>query len=210
MKVQLVMNPDEGGAVKERVHRAAGATSGEKSGATSGATSGQTAGETSRKTAAGTSGETMAEITAGILARRAHEPGALLPILHELQDRLGWVPPQVVPQIAEALNQTRAEVHGVVTYYHHFRSSAPGRHVVQICRAEACQARGADALLAQAETLLGCKSHHTRADGAVTLDPVFCLGLCALSPAVMVNAKLYGQVTPQRLQQIAAALELTA
>jgi len=157
-----------------------------------------------------TPGETTSEVTAEILARRAHELGALLPILHELQDRLGWVPPQAVPQIAEALNLSRAEVHGVVTYYHHFRSSAPGRHVVQVCRAEACQARGADALLAQAESLLGCKSHHTRADGAVTLDPVFCLGLCALSPAVMVDAKLYGRVTPQRLQQIAAALELVA
>lgn len=157
-----------------------------------------------------TPGETTSEVAAEILARRAHEPGALLPILHELQDRLGWVPPQAVPQIAEALNLSRAEVHGVVTYYHHFRSSAPGRHVVQICRAEACQARGADALLAQAESLLGCQSHHTRADGAVTLNPVFCLGLCAMSPAVMVDSKLYGRVTPQRFHQIAAALELAA
>jgi len=165
---------------------------------------------TIKRTPDRTPGDTTSEVAAEILARRAHEPGALLPILHELQDRLGWVPPQAVPQIAEALNLSRAEVHGVVTYYHHFRSSAPGRHVVQICRAEACQARGADALLAQAESLLGCKSHHTRADGAVTLDPVFCLGLCAMSPAVMVDAKLYGRVTPQRLQQIAAALELTA
>jgi len=184
------MNQDKGGAVKAHVHR----VTDEKSIETSGQTSGQT----------------MAKITADILARLAHEPGALLPILHALQDRLGWVPKEAVPQIAEALNLSRAEVHGVVTYYHHFRSSAPGRHVVQVCRAEACQARGADALLAQAESLLGCKSHHTRADGAVSLDPVFCLGLCALSPAVMVNAKLYGRVTPQRLQQIAAGLELAA
>ena len=149
-------------------------------------------------------------IAAEILARRAHEPGALLPILHELQDRVGWVPKEAVPQIAEALNLSRAEVHGVVTYYHHFRSSPPGRHVVQVCRAEACQARGADALLAHAEAVLGCKSHDTRADGVVSLDPVYCLGLCALSPAVMVDERLYGRMTPERLDGIAAALEASA
>jgi formate dehydrogenase subunit gamma len=153
-------------------------------------------------------GRTTGAITGEIVARRAHEPGALLPILHELQDRLGWVPKEAVPVIAEALNLSRAEVHGVVTYYHHFRSAPPGRHVVQLCRAEACQACGADALLAQAEALLGCKLHSTRADGAVTLDPVYCLGLCALSPAVMVDDRLYGRVTPQRLAQLAAALGL--
>lgn len=145
-----------------------------------------------------------------ILARRAHEPGALLPILHEVQERLGHVPKEAVPRIALALNLSRAEVHGVVTYYHHFRSTPPGRHVVQVCRAEACQARGADELLAQAERQLGCALHHTRDDGAVTLDPVYCLGLCALSPAVMVDERLYGRVTPQRLSQIVAGLELAA
>ncbi len=143
-----------------------------------------------------------------ILLRRAHEPGALLPILHEVQELLGHVPKEAVPRIAQALNLSRAEVHGVVTYYHHFRSTPPGRHVVQVCRAEACQARGADELLAQAERQLRCALHHTREDGAVTLDPVFCLGLCALSPAVMVDERLYGRVTPQRLSQIVAGLEL--
>jgi formate dehydrogenase subunit gamma len=186
MKAQPVMSRDKGGTAQAPVDQVTGEIGG------------------------GVSAETTSEITAGILARRAHQLGALLPILHELQDRLGWVPKQTVPQIAEALNLSRAEVHGVVTYYHHFRSSAPGRHVVQVCRAEACQARGADDLLAQAESLLGCKSHHTRADGAVTLNPVYCLGLCALSPAVMVDERVYGRVTPQRLQEIAAALELAA
>jgi formate dehydrogenase subunit gamma len=141
-----------------------------------------------------------------ILKHRAHEPGALLPILHEVQGRLGHVPKEQVPRIALALNLSRAEVHGVVTYYHHFRSTAPGRHVVQVCRAEACQARGADALMAHAERQLRCKQHSTRADGAVTLDPVYCLGLCALSPAVMVDERPYGRVTPQRLDQILGAL----
>jgi formate dehydrogenase subunit gamma len=156
-----------------------------------------------------TNGE-AGQIVGQILARHAGEPGALLPILHAVQDSLGFVPKNVVPVIAQALNLSRAEVHGVVTYYHHFRSTPPGRHVVQVCRAEACQARGADALMAHAETLLGCQRHHTRADGAVTLDPVYCLGLCALSPAVMVDERLYGRVTPQRLHQIVAGLALAS
>jgi formate dehydrogenase subunit gamma len=136
--------------------------------------------------------------------------GALLPILHAVQDALGHVPKDAVPLIAEALNLSRAEVHGVVTYYHHFRSEKPGHHVVQVCRAEACQACGADALLAQAEKLLGCKTHGTRADGAVSLEPVFCLGLCALSPAVMVGDQLHGLVTPRKMQQIVADLGVSA
>lgn len=138
------------------------------------------------------------------------QDGALLPILHAVQDALGHVPKDAVPLIAEALNLSRAEVHGVVTYYHHFRSNQPGRHVVQVCRAEACQACGADALLAQAEKLLGCQTHGTRDDGGVSLEPVFCLGLCALSPAVMVGDQLHGLVTPQKMQQIVADLRVTA
>src|SRR5438876_5133768 len=94
-------------------------------------------------------------LTSAVLARHAGEPGALLPILHELQDALGHIPRASVPQIAEALNLSRAEVHGVVTYYHHFRAEPPGRHVVQVCCAEACQAMGADALLARVESALG-------------------------------------------------------
>ncbi len=140
----------------------------------------------------------------GIVGRLAAEPGALLPILHAVQYTLGYVPKAAVPQIAQALNLSRAEVHGVVTYYHHFRGEPPGRHVVQICRAEACQALGAEALLAQAQTVLGCTAHGTRADGAVSLEPVYCLGLCALSPAVMVDDKLHGRMTAQRLEAIAA------
>ena len=156
--------------------------------------------------AAATSTPDAQATTRAVLARRAAEPGALLPILHEVQDALGHVPREVVPQIAEALNLSRAEVHGVVTYYHHFRSEAPGRHVVQVCRAEACQAMGADALFEHAQARLGCHAHgghgSTSADGAFTLNPVFCLGLCASSPAVVIDDKLHARMTPARFDRL--------
>jgi len=149
--------------------------------------------------------------TGAVLARRADEPGALLTILHEVQDALGHVPREVVPQIAEALNLSRAEVHGVVTYYHHLRSEAPGRHVVQVCRAEACQAMGADALFEHAQQRLACRAHgghgSTSADGNYTLNPVFCLGLCASSPAVVIDDRLHARMTPQRFDQLVGKLE---
>jgi formate dehydrogenase subunit gamma len=137
-------------------------------------------------------------------------PGALLPLLHAVQETFGHVPADAVPVIAKGLNLSRAEVHGVVTYYHFFRQTPPGRHVVQVCRAEACQACGADELLAQAERLLGCKVHETRADGAVTLEPVYCLGLCASSPAIQVDDRLHGRMTVDRLQAIADRLGVGA
>ncbi|GAA0755332.1 formate dehydrogenase subunit gamma [Ideonella azotifigens] len=145
-----------------------------------------------------------------LIAAHRERAGALLPLLHAVQERLGHVPPMVVPAIAEALNLSRAEVHGVISYYHFFRSTPPGRHVVQVCRAEACQACGADELLAEAEALLGCKSHETRSDGAVTLEPVFCLGLCASSPAVQVDDQLHARMTPARLRQLGEQLEILA
>ena len=132
-----------------------------------------------------------------VLARRAQDDGALLPILHDIQDQLGFVPSTAVPEIAQALNLSRAEVHGVVTYYHHFRDHPTGRHVVQICRAEACQSMGADALMAHAELRLGCSSHATTADGEFTLEPVFCLGLCASSPAMTIDGEVHARVTPK-------------
>jgi formate dehydrogenase subunit gamma len=144
-----------------------------------------------------------------ILARHAGDAGALLPILHDVQEALGHVPATTVGEIAHALNLSRAEVHGVVTYYHFFRAAPPGRHVVQVCRAESCQARGADELLAQAEQLLGCKSPSTRADGGVTLEPVYCLGLCALSPAVMVDERVHGRMTAGKLAGIVAGWEIS-
>ena len=147
----------------------------------------------------------MTTIDALVEAHRGR-PGALLPLLHAVQDHFGHVPPDAVPLIARGLNLSRAEVHGVVTYYHYFRQTPPGRHVVQVCRAEACQACGADELLAQAEKKLGCKAHETRADGAVTLEPVYCLGLCASSPAIQVDDKLHGRCTPATLERIAAQI----
>jgi formate dehydrogenase subunit gamma len=147
------------------------------------------------------------DLVSDLIARHRDQPGALLPLLHAVQDALGHVPPEVVPQIAQALNLSRAEVHGVITYYHFFRSTPPGRHVVQVCRAEACQACGADDLLAQAEQILGCAAHSTRADGAVTLEPVYCLGLCASSPAVQINERVHARVTPARLQGLVKQLE---
>ena len=141
-----------------------------------------------------------------IAAAHQHQPGGLLPALHAVQDTLGHVPDAAVPVLAEAFNLSRAEVHGVVTYYHHFRREPAGRHVVEICRAEACKACGADELAAQAEALLGCAAHATRADGAVTLQPVYCLGLCASSPALRINDRLHARVTPQRLQALLATI----
>ncbi|MDM0011141.1 formate dehydrogenase subunit gamma [Variovorax sp. J22P168] len=145
-----------------------------------------------------------ADLLPELLARRAREPGALLPILHELQDALGHVPADFVPAIAEALNLSRAEVHGVVTYYHHFRDAPAARHVVQICRAEACQAMGADALLAHAQQRLGCAVHGHSKDGAFTLEPVYCLGLCASSPALMLDDQLHARMTAQGFDALIA------
>jgi len=130
-----------------------------------------------------------------ILSRHVGEEGALLPILHDVQDALRYVPPHVVPEIAEALNLSRAEVHGVVTYYHHFRDTPPARHVVQICRAEACQSMGAEALLAHARQHLRCDAHGRSQDGTVSLEPVYCLGLCASSPSMAIDDEVHGRVT---------------
>ncbi len=139
-----------------------------------------------------------------ILARRAEEPGALLPILHELQDVLSYVPQEALPLIAAGLTLSRAEVHGVVSYYHHFRSEKPARQVLQMCRAEACKSMGADALIAHAESRLGCKLHGHTADGSVSLEPVFCLGLCSSSPALMLGDELHARMTPAKFDALMA------
>ena len=129
-----------------------------------------------------------------VLARHRGEPGALLPILHEVQDAMGCVPVDAVPQIARALNLSRAEVHGVVSYYHHFRSTPPTAPVLQVCRAEACQAMGGEAIWAHAQTLPGCQ-----------VEAVYCLGLCASSPAAMWGERLVARLTPQRLETLVAS-----
>jgi formate dehydrogenase subunit gamma len=132
---------------------------------------------------------------------------ALLPVLHHIQDALGFVPPPLVPEIAAALSLSRAEVHGVLTYYHHFRSAPAGRHVVQICQAEACRANGAEALMAHASARLACVPGRTRADGAVTLEPVYCLGLCATGPSALVDDRLHAWVSAATVDDWATRFE---
>ena len=144
----------------------------------------------------------QSEQTNEVIQALKHKPGALLPILHGIQEKLGYLPPEVIPIVASELNLTRAEVHGVVTFYHDFRSKPPGRHMIRVCQAESCQAMGSVALTTYVKELLGVDFHETTRDEAFSLEPVYCLGNCACSPAVMVDHEVYGRVTPQRLQEI--------
>jgi formate dehydrogenase subunit gamma len=130
--------------------------------------------------------------------------GALMPILHGVQEALGYVPPDAVPIIAAQLNLSRADVHGVVSFYHYFLREQPGRHVVHVCRAEACQSVGAVALEAHAKKALGIDFHQTTADGAIRLEPVYCLGNCSLGPSIMVDKQLKGRVSPARFDELVA------
>lgn len=125
--------------------------------------------------------------------------GPLLPILHAVQEAFGHVPEAALPIIAADLNISKAEAHGVMTFYHDFRARPAGRHVLKLCRAEACQSMGADALADQVKAKLGLDWHETSRDGAVTLEPVFCLGLCACGPSAMVDGKLVGRATAEAL-----------
>lgn len=129
-----------------------------------------------------------------IIAAEAGREGATLPILHALQETFGCVPEAAEPMVAEALNLSRAEIHGVVTFYHDFRRTPPGRHVLKLCRAEACQARGGDALAADVERGLGIPINSTSPDGRVTFEAVYCLGLCASGPAIMIDGRLVARV----------------
>jgi formate dehydrogenase subunit gamma len=142
---------------------------------------------------------------AEILTAHQGREGALLPILHDVQAALGHVPQDVLPQIAKALNISKAEVHGVVSFYHDFREAPAGRHVVKLCRAEACQAVGGDRVAAHAQAALGVDWHETTADG-VTLEPVFCLGLCACGPAAMIDGRLVGRVDEARVDALLAGV----
>jgi formate dehydrogenase subunit gamma len=130
------------------------------------------------------------------------KPGALLPILHGIQDALGYIPKDSVPLIAAALNISRAEVHGVITFYHYFRETPPGLHTIHVCRAESCQAMNGAGLEAHAKAVLGIDYHETTTDGLFSLEPVYCLGNCACSPAISVNGETYGRVSPQRFDEI--------
>ncbi|MBB3061990.1 formate dehydrogenase subunit gamma [Microbulbifer rhizosphaerae] len=140
------------------------------------------------------------------------KPGPLLPILHSIRDRLGYIPEEAVPIIAEGLQITRAEVHGVISFYHDFNTAPIGRHRLQICRAEACQARGCRSLETHAKAKLGIDYHQTTADGEFTLEPVYCLGNCATGPSVRLDNDIHGRVTAKRLDALlgqAATVPLT-
>jgi formate dehydrogenase subunit gamma len=142
---------------------------------------------------------TIADTVRAVVAAHGAQRGALLPILHAIQAELGCVPAEAVPALAEELNLSRADVHGVVTFYHDFRREPAGRTTVRICRAEACQALGSDRLVTAAQARCGLAPGETALDGSVTVEQVFCLGNCALGPSVQVNGRLYGRVDETRL-----------
>ena len=129
--------------------------------------------------------------------------GPLLPILHAIQHAFGHVPDSAIPQIAAALTLSKAEVHGVVSFYHDFRAAPAGKHVIKLCRAESCQTMGADAVAERIKKALGVDWHGTTADGRVTLEPVFCLGLCACGPAAMIDGRLVGRVDETLVAEVA-------
>lgn len=141
-----------------------------------------------------------------LINAHCEQAGALLPILHAIQDELGYVPAEATPLIAKSLNLSRAEVQGVLSFYHHFRTTPPGKHVLQICRAESCQAMGSRDLEAHAKAALGLNYHQTTADGCITLEPVYCLGNCACSPAVRVGDEIQGRMDLAQLDALMAEL----
>ena len=141
-----------------------------------------------------------------IALRYGNKPDALIEILHDLQADLGFVPEAALPALAKALNLSRAEVHGVVTFYHDFHRAPTGRHVIKVCRAEACQSMGAYALAAMIQNSLNVTFGGTTADGAISVEAVYCLGNCALSPAIMVDDKLVGRVDEARFEKIVTEL----
>ena len=146
----------------------------------------------------------LARIESHIESHR-HMAGALLPLLHAIQDDLGYIPEECYPLISKALNLSVAEVHGVVTFYHHFRTHPPGRHILQVCRAESCQAMGCHTLESHVKSALGIDYHETTSDGAITLEPVYCLGNCACSPAVMLDDQIFGRVSMQQVESLIAS-----
>lgn len=144
--------------------------------------------------------------TGDILTAHDGMEGPLLPILHAIQAQFGYIPRDTLPVIAKHLNLSKAEVHGVMSFYHDFREDPAGRHVLKICRAEACQSMGADRVAAHAQKQLGIEWHETTRDGQVTLEPIFCLGLCACAPAAMIDGKLVGRIDEARLDTILAGV----
>lgn len=148
-----------------------------------------------------------ADVAASVIAAHEGLEGSLLPILHDLQETFGYVPEAAVPMVAQALNLSRAEVHGVVTFYHDFRHEPAGRHVLKLCRAEACQSCGGDALAERAQTKLGVALGETTGDGRVTVEAVYCLGLCATAPSAMLDGRLVGRLNEKKLDSLLAEVE---
>lgn len=143
----------------------------------------------------------LAKVDELILAHK-QLPGALLPLLHAIQDHLGYVPQNTYLPISKALALSVAEVHGVVTFYHHFRTHPIGKHLLQICRAESCQAMGAEKLEANIKAQLNIDYHQTTTDGAITLEPIYCLGNCACSPSLMLDDEVYGRMDAQKVSEL--------
>ncbi|MGZ8190104.1 MAG: formate dehydrogenase subunit gamma [Methylococcaceae bacterium] len=154
-------------------------------------------------------GKTQATVQE-IIATLKDKPGALLPILHAVQDALGYIPSESVPTIAKALNLSRAEVHGVISFYHYFRDTPPGNHTIHLCRAESCQSMGAKHLEAHAKNKLGIDFHETTSDGKFSLEPVYCLGNCACSPAMQIGNEIYGRVSTDLFDKTINELEKSA
>ncbi len=144
-------------------------------------------------------------IVLDILDAHKTMPGNLLPILHGIQDTLGYIPQNAVEDIAKSLSLSKAEVHGVISFYHYFRTTPPGKHTIRICRAESCQSMNSKALEEHAKQVLGIDFHETSADEQFSLEPVYCLGNCACSPAMTIDDEVHGRVTPAKFDQLIAS-----
>ena len=141
-----------------------------------------------------------------ILQKNKTLPGALLPILHAIQDQLGFIPKEAVPIIASALGQSRAEIHGVISFYHHFLTKKPGQHHISVCRAESCQAMGSRELETKIKQRLNIEHHQTSTNGEYSLAPVYCLGNCACSPAIRINDDIHGDMTIEKFETLLGSM----
>jgi formate dehydrogenase subunit gamma len=149
----------------------------------------------------------LREIVKNAVESHRDRVGPLLPVLHSVQEKLGYIPQEAVPMIAGAMNLSRAEIHGVMSFYHDFRSEPAGRHIVHLCRAEACQAMGSRRLEQHARDRLGIEFGQTTSDGLFTLEPVYCLGNCACSPSIRINDEIHARVSPELFDELISGLE---
>ena len=152
-------------------------------------------------------GDDLQAVVSAVIEAHSEKLGALMPVLHELQAQLGHIPEEAVPLLARGLGLSRAEVHGVISFYHDFRQKPAGEHTIQVCRAEACQSMGGRELERHVRDLLGVDPGETTPDGRFTLEPVYCLGHCACSPAIRINDAFHARVTPQRFDEILNTLD---